>query len=228
MTIDSIAFDTETTGLDSRNSEIVSAAIVSRGQKDGSFNLTQWLLKTSVRSSEQALAKHGISWEEQQAEGEDYVESIDGISSMLLGFDGYVVTMNGTFDMTMLQGSLDRYEVDKDVSGVRMVDVMVLDRFIDPYRKGRRNLESLAEHYGIVADHDFHSASDDAVVSLMIFDRLLPELKAAHIDLDTLDELCAKEYDRQRSDFKEYLLSTGRSGDVRFGYPVNTRSETIG
>ena len=43
-----------------------------------------------------------------------------------------------------------------------------------------------------------------------------------------LDELCAKEYDRQRSDFKEYLLSTGRSGDVRFGFPVNTRSETIG
>lgn len=220
-----IAFDTETTGLDAENDEIVSASIV---REDNGIIATEWLLKTSIESTDEALSKHGITFEKTQKEGEDYVESIEDIASRLLDAD-YVVTANGVFDMTMLQGSLDRFsDKEWDMSSVKMVDIMVIDKFIDKYRKGPRKLENLRDRYGVSFDGDLHDATSDSIITFFIFIKQLKELKATGYSLQDTPSLCELEYGKQKDDLINYFNKVGRKATVSLGYPVSTGSVKIG
>lgn len=220
-----IAFDTETTGLDPKTSEIVTASIV---KEESGISSVEWLLRTSIPSSDEAFEKHGITWETAKESGEDYLASIEDIASRLLAAD-YVVTANGVFDLTMLQASLDRYsEKEWDLSTVSLIDIMVLDKFIDKYRKGPRKLENLKQHYGVEYSGELHDATTDAVITFFVLFKLLPLLKQQGFDLPSLPQLCEREYLKQKKNLISYFRRVNIKTVVTLGYPVTTEEIKIG
>lgn len=222
-----IAFDTETTGLDPNEDEIVTASILINENKK--VEATEWLLKTSKESSEEAFEKHGISREAQIKDGEDYVSSIKDIAKELLSAD-IVITANGAFDITMLQKSLDKYAPDDDIdmSKVKMVDVQVIDKYTDKFRRGPRKLEDLAKHYGVSTNDSFHDSSYDAYITYQVFLKQLPKIKEFGISLDNLHIICEREYNYQKKNLAAYFKRVNKTAKVAQGYPVNTEVIEVG
>lgn len=222
-----VAFDTETTGLDPDEDEIVTASIVKQVGKE--YESTDWLLVTKKESSEEAFDKHSIDRNTQLEEGEDYASSIQDIAKELLEAD-LVITANGAFDMTMLQKSLDRYVSGHsfDLSKVKMVDVQVIDKYIDKYRKGSRKLEDLAKHYGVGQSDKYHDASYDAFITYKVFIKQVPEIKDFGISIDNLHVICEREYNYQKKNLASYFKRVNKTAKVAQGYPVNTGVITVG
>lgn len=220
-----IAFDTETTGI-GKADQVVSASIVTRQGND--IGVTEWILQTTVPSSPEALSKHGITAEKQEAEGEPYVSTIEEIADALLEAD-YVVTANGTFDLTMLQRSLDAFsEKDYDLSSVKMIDIMVIDKYIDKYRKGSRRLEDLQKHYKVEVDGALHDATTDAILTYNLLFKMWPAISQAGITLEELPSLCEVQYNKQRKSLADYFKKVGKKATVTLGYPVTTSEIVVG
>jgi DNA polymerase III epsilon subunit-like protein len=79
--------------------------------------------------------------------------------------------MNAAFDLTMLDREARRHGIKPlaDVVGddLRVVDPRVLDKKIDPYRRGSRKLEDLCRHYQVALD-GAHSADADAIAACRV------------------------------------------------------------
>lgn len=224
-----VAMDTETTGLDFERDEIVTASLVEVGD-DGKFKIREWLLKTVVESSPEAYAKHQVSREEQLEKGTDYDAGIEEICEELTKRVDYLVTANGAFDLSMLQGSFNRLTTEEyyDLSAIKMIDVMVLDKYLDKYRRGSRKLTDLAEHYGINYEGVPHNATFDSILTYAIFIKLRGVLESAGNPLETLPRLCETSYHEQRRELADYFDRIGKRATVTTGYPVNTGKIEIG
>lgn len=219
-------FDTETTGLDDKTDEIVTASIIEVSGDD--LVVTDWLLKTDVVSSDEAFSKHKITKEYQDQNGEDYTVGIKRIAEKLLESD-LVVTANGPFDLTMLQSSLDRHDISIDLSSIKMYDVQVIDRYLDKYRKGSRKLHNLAKYYSIgVEDDSLHDASYDAILSLQIFFAQIPELEKRGIPETDYHTICEREYNTQKKNLASYFKRVNKKASIATGYPVNTGVIEVG
>lgn len=224
-----VAMDTETTGIDYERDEIVTASLVEVGD-DGKFKVTEWLLKTNIDSSPEAYSKHLISREEQLEKGTDYDTGIEEICKELTEKVDYLVTANGAFDLSMLQGSFNRLTTEEyyDLSAIKMIDVMVLDKYLDKYRRGSRKLTDLAEHYGINYEGVPHNATFDSILTYAIFIKLRAVLESEGHPLETLPRLCETKYHEQKKDLAEYFDKIGRRATVTTGYPVNTGKIEVG
>ncbi|TVZ96463.1 exonuclease domain-containing protein [Streptomyces sp. BK340] len=163
------AYDCETTGTVPAEDRIVSAALV---RPDGS--VLRWLSDVDgVEIPAAATAVHHISTEYARAHGrpaKQVVEEIaDAVAGELSAGRAALVVMNAPFDLGMLNAECARHGVptvaDRIGSLGPIIDPLVIDRAADKYRKGRRNLESLAAHYGVKLT-DAHTADADAQAAL--------------------------------------------------------------
>ncbi len=87
-----------------------------------------------------------------------------------------------------------------------VVDPYVIDREMDRYRKGRRTLGAVCEHYGIALE-DAHEAEADALAAAHLARTLaqqFPNLRA----LDIMTHQADWHAERQR-DFADYLVRQG-------------------
>lgn len=145
-----IAFDLETTGVDVETDRIVSAAVVLI-HGDTVAHRTEWLINPGVPIPEEASAGHGITTGHVEAQGTDPDATLDVIATVLTGavVGGMpIVTMNGVFDLTFLDRECRRHDVPTLSQrltatpgpagpGLRpVIDIRVLDRHLDKYRKG--------------------------------------------------------------------------------------------
>ncbi|MET7285588.1 3'-5' exonuclease [Streptomyces sp. NPDC005573] len=174
-----MAFDLETTGTDVETDRIVTAAVV-RLDPDGTVSQERtWLLDPGVAIPEQASAIHGISTERARADGvrpapavEEIVEAVaEGARSGLP-----LVVMNARYDLSLLDRECRRYGVEPigDRLGggpLTVIDPLVIDKHVDKYRKGRRALHALCDHYGVSLD-DAHNARADAVAAGRVVRRM--------------------------------------------------------
>lgn len=162
-----LAFDTETTSANPDTARIVTATIVHITPEGA--NLTEWLINPGVPIGAGATAVHGISNERAQAEGQDAETAIFEITAQLglwLGRGKPVIAFNAAFDFTILDRECFRQRIDS--LGRRMGDVApiidphVIDKHVDPYRRGKRTLTAVCAHYNVRLD-DAHNASADAL-----------------------------------------------------------------
>lgn len=163
------SFDVETTGTVPETDRIVSAALI---RPDGSVQ--RWLSDVDgVEIPAAATAVHKISTEHARAHGcpaKQVTEEIaDAVAGELSAGRAALIVMNAPFDLGMLNAECARHGVPTVADRIGtlgpVIDPLVIDRAADKYRKGRRNLESLAAHYG-VALTDAHSADADAQAAL--------------------------------------------------------------
>ncbi|MFC1420805.1 exonuclease domain-containing protein [Streptacidiphilus cavernicola] len=172
------AWDTETTGIDADEDHIVTAALVVTGGGQPDLTLT-WLINSGKPSHPKAIETHGITDEQQVAEGQDPKVALDDLATKLgeaLDWGMSVAGFNVPFDWTILDRDLARNglpsmaeRLSRPLTG--LVDGLLLDRTLDKYRPGSRKLEAVAAHYGVVLKNA-HTADADARAALGVVDRI--------------------------------------------------------
>lgn len=165
--------DIESTGVDVEADRIVTACVVQCGGGPPTQSFT-WLADPGIEIPDGAFQVHGVTTEQARADGRPAAEVVEQViaaltESALAGLP--VVAMNASFDLTMLDREARRHGVQPltDVVGkdLRVVDPRVLDKRVDPYRRGGRKLEDLCRTYGVRLDAA-HSADADAIAACRV------------------------------------------------------------
>jgi len=170
-------FDLETTGVDKVTARIVTACY---GQSVpdcyGQLDLAEVLLADpGIEISAEATAIHGITTEHAREHGEPAANVVCKISLALanaIGTGTPIVGMNLAYDFSVLHRECARYEIStpEEFAGApysRIIDVYVLDKQADPYRRGQRRLADLCRHY-CVTFTDEHTARADAFATAAV------------------------------------------------------------
>ncbi|MEI5521043.1 3'-5' exonuclease [Streptomyces brasiliscabiei] len=167
-----IGFDLETTGTDPRESRIVTGAVIE--VRDGEpVGHREWLADPGMEIPAEAVAVHGITNARATAEGRPADQVADAIADVLVSYwkaGVPVVAYNAAFDLTLLSAELRRYALPslRDRLGGQdpapVVDPYTIDRSVDRYRRGKRNLEAVCGEYGVPLDAA-HDASADALAA---------------------------------------------------------------
>lgn len=204
-------FDLETTGVDVESSRIVTAYIGVIDSDGTVLSGRSWLADPGIEIPTGATAVHGITTESARADGraaEDVVFEIVAVLRALLEQGVPVTIYNAPYDLTLLNREACRYGIEPLESPEPIIDPLVLDKKMDKWRKGKRNLETAALVYGVELT-EAHDASADAIaagrVALAIAHQYAPELGN---DLESLHRLQAEWCAEQAASFQEYKRRT--------------------
>jgi DNA polymerase-3 subunit epsilon len=161
-------FDLETTGLDLEQARIVTAcavAIDADGRVVGTNQ--EWLADPGIEIPEAASNVHGVTTDIARANGRNSKEVVSEILETLRRFfqDGTpVVAYNAPYDFTILHHEAIRNGLEPLSNPQPVIDPMVIDKFVDTYRSGKRTLQVAASIYGVQLS-DAHNATADAVAA---------------------------------------------------------------
>ncbi|UTI63554.1 exonuclease domain-containing protein [Paraconexibacter antarcticus] len=222
------AFDIETTGVDPESDRIVTAAValVGDGRPTESF---AWLVDPGVEIPAGATAVHGITTAQARAEGRHPAAAVEAITALLaaqLRAGVPVIAFNARFDLTTLDREARRHGVTPLVDrvggaqGLLVVDPFVLDKQYDRYRRGKRTLGAVCEHYAIPL-LDAHDADADALAAARVAYRLatrLPELRET--ELRALHAQQVGWAAEQAASLEEYFREQGRAERIERAWPV--------
>ena len=175
-----LGFDLETSGVNVIEDRLVTAALVEL-QPGHRPQTTTWLANPGIDIPQAAADVHGITTAHAREHGRDPGEvlfELTGRLALWLGHGQPVVTMNGSFDLTMLEVENKRHGVPTLIERLGVgklqpiIDVLVLDKYADPYRKGGRKLVDLCRVYG-VTHVGAHDAAGDALAACRIWPRIM-------------------------------------------------------
>lgn len=203
-----------------------AVSLVGGGQETQSW---YWLVNPGVEIPAGATAVHHITTEHARAEGAPPAEAVEEISALLAdqirrGIPA--IAFNARFDLTVLDREARRHGVRPLVDRVGghdrllVVDPHVIDKQYDRFRKGKRTLGAVCEHYRVPLD-DAHAANADALAAARVAWRLgqasaeLRELGLA--DLHVQQVSWAAE---QAASFEEYLRLNGRLERIERTWPI--------
>lgn len=216
-----LCLDTETTGVDTETDSILSiaATTIERGGQDAVVNERLYYLNWDIPIPPESQQVHGLSQEWLAANGRDPASVLEPVCreiSKHLSRDTALVGMNLVFDLTMLDRNCRRLGIptvtDRLGDILPVVDAFVLDKLADPYRKGKRNLEALAEHYRVPWDTGrAHGADFDALAAARVawrIGQIHPQLAAMDpLQIHAAQQEAKVEQDRS---FAQYLVKAGR------------------
>lgn len=185
-------FDLETTGVDPQNDRIVTASIVYINP-DGTRNRPDrnWLVNPGIAIPEQASDVHGISTEKAIRDGMASAQAVSEIRAEVLALllaGTPLVVFNASYDLTMLSAESVRHgaeplAAEPGFQNAIVLDPLVIDRAVDRFRRGKRTLVAMSEHYGVTLE-DAHSSDADSVASCLIARKLVagsPQLSSMSV-----------------------------------------------
>lgn len=226
-----LSFDLETTGVNPHVDCPVSYGIVRQGLTDegGAVDCESGYINPGVPIPAAASAIHGIT-NEMVLSAPSVAKEVPRLIEVLRSTwraGGVVVGMNVSYDLTMLDAlnvRLGHGKLDSEELGP-VIDVLVLDRHVDRFRRGRRTLGALCAVYGVDVVNA-HRALDDARASLEI-------LRALYVRYPQLRELSHSEcndtvggwYRDWLSSFSQHRIRTGEPpiADGQFEWPIHAR-----
>ncbi|MHB8379641.1 MAG: exonuclease domain-containing protein [Acidimicrobiales bacterium] len=225
-----VGFDLETTGVSSFLDVPVSYGFVQhvRDQKGTSTLVDGGYVNPGVAIPAGASAIHGIT--NDMVAGatvlDDAVEIIVTKLVSVWASGSVVVGMNVGYDLTMVESLCRRLEIPTleergTIGGV--MDILVLDRHFDKWRKGARKLTDLCGHYGVTLE-SAHSAAADAEASLLVFEAMVanfPEIEG--IPAVEINTTLRSWYQEWLSSFSSYLEKKGEApiGAGRYEWPIH-------
>jgi 5'-3' exonuclease/DNA polymerase III epsilon subunit-like protein len=162
-----VGFDLETTGVDPATARIVTAAFV-----ESATQVRTWLADPGVEIPETARAVHGITTEYAQANGAPAVQVVTALCEVFAALKdegAVIVGHNVVYDLSVLAAEVTRHCPDIDFASIipTIIDTFVVDKHIDPYRRGKRTLTETAKTYRVEL-LDAHDAAADALAALDI------------------------------------------------------------
>jgi DNA polymerase-3 subunit epsilon len=231
-----LGFDLETSGVSTSDDRIVTAALV-EVQPSRRPVVTSYVVDPGVDIAAEAEAVHGYSRARAIAEAthspEQMLFEVTGRLALWLGRGFPVVGFNCSFDLTMLEAENRRHGVDTLASRGSVqpvVDVFVLDKFADPYRKGGRKLEQMCATYGVV-----HTGAHDAAGDALAVCRLWPRVMTKHtrkfpgMTLPALHQAQVGWRKAQADGLREYFDRVGQEHDGVCGeWPIHLRCLSAG
>lgn len=218
-----IGLDFETTGVDPLTDLPVQAALVWCDGRGGG-GTRSWIIDPGRDIPEEAMAVHGISNERARREG----RPLDWTARLLhreldkAAREGVaVVAMNASFDATIAECLFERAGLPS-LDWRLVIDPLVIDRRVDKYRKGKRRLDALCEHYGVALE-DAHDAGSDAAAAVALaraIGRRWPE--TADLEAEELTLLQQSWHAEWARHFDAWCRSEGRPGlaPEEFAWPV--------
>jgi len=164
-------FDLETTGVDPQTDRIVTACVVACGTGVDTAPRS-WLADPGIEIPDEAASVHGITTEQARAEGRpaaDVVAEIVDELAAAVAMGVPIVAMNASYDLTMLEREAERHGVTGLFARTEplVVDPRVLDKQVDPYRRGGRTLTDLCRTYRVPLDNA-HDAGADAIAACRV------------------------------------------------------------
>jgi DNA polymerase-3 subunit epsilon len=222
------AFDIETTGVDTERDRIVTAAVslVGGGQPSEHHS---WLVDPGIEIPAGATAVHGITTERARAEGRVASEAVDEITAALadqLRGGVPIIAFNARFDLTILDREAQRYGLQRLVElvggtgSMLVVDPYVLDKQVDRFRRGKRTLGAVCEHYRVPLDRA-HEANSDALAAARVAYRLGTEFaQLGDSDLKVLHREQVAWAAEQAASLEEYFRQQGRNEPIERVWPV--------
>lgn len=219
-------FDLETTGVDVEHDRIVTATVVQCGGGQPTVP-ANWLADPGIEIPEGAAQVHGITTERARAEGKPAPEVVADVLAALgqvIASGTPVVAMNARYDLTLLDREAARYGLPPLPAGP-VIDPLVLDKQTDRYRKGRRTLTALCEHYEVPLGAA-HTSDADAIAACRVawrigtrYDRLaamtLAELHSAQVGWAA----------EQAKGLQEYLRKTDPNAHCAPEWPLIPRQQ---
>jgi DNA polymerase-3 subunit epsilon len=223
-----LGFDTECTGVDVESDHILSASLVhirhrvgNKGPREVMAD-TQWI-NPGVPIPPGATAIHGITDGYVKTVGQDPVPVLEAVVLVLAAVltEGTpLVGMNVPYDLTILDRNCRRHGIRtlsermEEFNGTiaPVIDVMVLDKAVDPYRRGSgmRKLEALYPIYKVQSG-TLHDSEQDALGTCRIawrIGRMYPRVGKLDVyDLHLLQKQWKLEQD---TSFAAYLVKNDR------------------
>lgn len=163
------ALDTETDGPNPTDAHIITACVaLIDGTGARKPDVSTWVLKPTRPIPAEAAEIHGYDTDRAEAEGQDPATAVKEITTRLgeaTAAGVPIVAYNAVYDFTVLDREMRRHGIGAvQPAGLRVVDPFVIDKAIDTYRKGKRTLTAVCEHYGVRLD-GAHDASFDALAA---------------------------------------------------------------
>ncbi len=206
-------FDLETTGVDVATDRIVTAHVGVLDASGAVVRARDWLADPGVEIPEGAAAIHGISTAHARTHGRDAAavvgEVVESLRALLdAGIP--VVAYNAPFDFSLLKSEALRHGIEPIVAPFPVIDPLVVDKAYDRWRRGKRTLSVVAEHYAVRLD-GAHEAAADAVaagrVAQALAERFAPWLPQTADELHTRQIAWAR---AQAASLTEYFIGIGR------------------
>ncbi|MFJ4682856.1 3'-5' exonuclease [Streptomyces sp. NPDC088789] len=224
-----IGFDLETTGTDPREARIVTGAVMEVRARQ-LLGRKEWLADPGVEIPADAVAVHGISNERAAAEGRPADRVADAIADVLTTYwkTGVpVVAYNAAFDLTLLSAELHRHRLPslrERLGGAEpgpVIDPYTIDRQVDRYRRGKRNLEAVCAEYEIALD-SAHDAGADALAAARLACAVATRHpKVADLGPAELHRRQIEWYAQWAADFQSFLRRKGeRDAVVDGAWPI--------
>jgi DNA polymerase-3 subunit epsilon len=170
-------FDFESTGVDVENDRVVTACVALLRPAAGKWDVKvkSWLINPGIDIPDGASEIHGITTAHAKEHGTDPAETLDLIAGELALAQSRgipVVGSNLAYDNTLLDRELRRHLLPtmEERLGRPLgpcIDVYVIDKAIDPYRKGSRKLVDLCANYGVRIDNA-HDSTFDALAAARV------------------------------------------------------------
>lgn len=216
-----LGFDTETTGVNTAQDRIVTAAIVLRTPHE--TLVRTWLINPGVPIPVEASDIHGVTTEHAIEFGVEPAQALNEIAEIIaehLQASHPLVAFNASFDISILSHELTRHSLPTIEERIGhafspVIDPLVLDRALDRYRKGSRKLGDLCVFYDVSETGTFHTADADVIATLDVLAKMLA--KYSNVGEMTLAELHTYQdgaHSRWAKNFNSYLASKGKPADV--------------
>jgi DNA polymerase-3 subunit epsilon len=168
-----LGFDCETTGTSPHNDRIVTIALC-RDHPVQEPREWSWLIDPQIDIPDEAAQIHGVTTEHARQHGVDPAEALFEVSGQLALWMGHgfpVVAYNAPYDFTMLEAENRRHGLPTLAERLDplpvgpVIDPLVIDKHVEKFRKGKRQLTVTAEYYGVQLDNA-HTADADAAAAV--------------------------------------------------------------
>lgn len=207
-----LVIDTETTGVNVFTDRIVEVAAVTLDTAGQIPNVDTdaytAIIDPGIEIPEGAAAVHGITTERARTEGQAPATVLAEIAELVRSaqdLDMPLVMYNARFDWPLLLIEAERHGIDFPCAAP-ILDPYLIDRLVDRFRKGKRQLTMVAEHYGVELGDAAHGALADATAAGRVMRRIVdryPEVAQRSLASMLLWQVRGHEEDRLR--FEAYM-----------------------
>lgn len=201
--------DLEATGVDIATARIIEIALLLVEPDGMPRPLVEDLVDPGVSLSEEVTAMTGITGADLSAHGREPLEVLSETRAEIerLVEEGMpIVIYKAVYDWPLLGSECERHGLEPlpAVPPAILVDPLVLDRHVDRYRKGKRTLGVVADHYGVRFD-GAHRARADALAAVTVARRIAEKYPEVRVSGERLVELQLRAHEVWKRSFNDYL-----------------------
>lgn len=218
-----LSIDTETTGINAFNDRVVTASLVFDVPGETPV-IKSWLIDPGIDIPSGASDVHGITTEQAQLFGVSPETAFAEITVEIAQWvaQGFpLVVFNAPYDLTLINEEVDRLNMEFNKEYGYVIDPYVLDKWLDKWRKGKRTLEVMAPHYGVVLS-DAHTSDADATATVEIARAIGKKFKL-DMPLAELQQKQAEQKRTQSADLEKHFRKTDPTVRISGEWPVQSK-----